>query len=339
MKYFAACIVLFAVFGSGCAIRKGPEPNAKLQDVVAQETRDKQDIKAINQRLLGAVTSTPSPKDYMLGEGDLLQVSVFEIQDLKTTVRVGARGFITLPLLGAVQVNGLTTRDAEEKIEKLYDAKYLKNCHVTVFVQEQVSGKVTLIGALKKTGSFPYLTKQNLLETLALAEGLADNAGTMVEVRRRDDSGRPSKFLVDLNKLGTKNEDDLNIEIKSGDVIYVPEAGTVYVDGAVRRPGNYPIKKKMTIPEAIGAAGGLATFADEKKIKLVRSKPEGKPEIVQLNLTDIEKEGPDSPENLAVKDKDIVFVETNKIEAMIYGIHINGLGGIVGASYEPPRSE
>lgn len=338
---FAVCIVFsMAVLISGCAVRKGPEPNARLEDFAARDSRDKMDIKEINERLFASIKGPPNPKDYVLGEGDLLQVAVFEVQDLKAEVRVGARGFITLPLLGAVDVKGLTAREAEEKIERLYNAKYVKNPHVTVFVKEQVSGKITLIGAVKRTGSFPYLTKQNLFETLALAEGLAENAGKMVQVRRMtNDSAKPYTYIVDLNQLVTTGGDEINIEIKSGDVIYVPEAGTVYVDGAVRKPGNYTIKKKMNITEAIVAAGGFAPFADESKIKLVRSKPEGKADIVQLSFKELEEQGSNSIQNIEVEDRDIIFVETSKIEAMIYGIRFSGLGGLYGVGYEPPHPQ
>ena len=72
------------------------------------------------------------------------------------------------------------------------------------------------------------------------------------------------------------------MEIKSGDVIYVPEAGTVYVDGAVKKPGSYPIKKQMSINEAIAAAGGLTMSANQDDVKLVRYMEGGRREVVQL---------------------------------------------------------
>jgi polysaccharide export outer membrane protein len=160
----------------------------------------------------------------------------------------------------------------------------------------------------------------------------------MVQVRRTGaDPDHPTTFLVDLDELvsgGSGN--DLNMEIKSGDVIYVPEAGMVYVDGAVRKPGNYPMKKKMSIPEAIVAAGGFAVYAAEDKIKLVRKNAAGKVDVVQLNFKDLQMQ----PEkNIDVKDRDIIFVETNKMEAFMYGLRVTGLGGIVGVGYEPPRPQ
>jgi len=339
-RHFYICwaILFLAGFTFGCGVRSGPEPNAKLEDVVARESGSRQEVRTINEKLFASVKSTPTLKDYVIGEGDLLQVSVFEAQDLKSEARVGARGFISLPLIGSVEVTNLTTREAEQKIEGLYRARYLHNPHVSIFVKEQISGKITLMGAFKKTGTFPYLARQNLFEAMALGEGLADTAGKMVQVRRGGrDPDRPGTYLIDLDELTKGGGEELNIEIKSGDVIYVPEAGMIYVDGAVRKPGNYPIKKKMNFPEAIVAAGGFAAYADESGIKLVRPKGEAKPDVVQLSFKDLQQQ--DSGHNVEVKDRDIIFVETNKAEAVIYGLNISGLGGLIGVGYKPPSAQ
>ena len=341
IRYLCVFLIICGISLSvlGCGIRKGPEPNASLEDVMAQDSETKQDVKAINDRLFASVKSAPNVKDYILAEGDLLQVSVFEAQELKTEIRVGARGFISLPLLGTVEVKGLTAYEAEQTIEELYrNKRFVKNPHVNIFVKEQVAGKITLLGALKKPGTFPYLTRQNLFESLALAEGLSDTAGKIVQVRRASmDSDRPYTFLIDLNDLANGSGEELNIEIKGGDVIYVPEAGMVYVDGAVRKPGTYPIKRKMNVVEAIVAAGGFAPYAESDSIKLVRSRGSKEPDIVQLSFKDLQRQ--DSSYSVQVKDRDIIFVETNRTEALIYGLQISGLGGIVGVGYRPPPAQ
>jgi len=331
--FLAICFSASSIFG--CGIRKGPEPNAKLEDLAPGGNGSSPEVRAINERLFASVKSAPTLKDYVIGEGDLLQVSVFEDQDLKCEARVGARGFISLPLVGAVEVKELTTREAEKKIEDAYRAKYLQNPHVSIFVKEQVSGKITLMGSFKKTGTFPYLARQNLFEAMALGEGLTDNAGKMAQVRRGSrESDRPETFLIDLDELAKGGGEELNIAIKGGDVIYVPEAGTVYVDGAVRKPGNYLIKKKMNVPEAIIAAGGFAPYAEENNIKLVRPRGNGnQPDIVRLSFKDIEQ---NSSHGVDVKDRDIIFVETNRIEALVYGLYLTGLGGVIGVGYRPP---
>lgn len=300
---------------------------------MAKEGTSNQEIKEINEQLFASVSSTPQLQDYVLGEGDLIQMSVFGVDELKTEARVAARGFVTLPLVGPVEVRGLTAREAEEKIEDLYRRKYLQDPHVSIFVKEQVSGRITLMGALQKPGKYPYLARQRLFDALAMAEGLSDKAGRLVQVRRvGTDPNRPTTLFVDLDELVKEGRTELNIEIEAGDVIYVPEAGTVYVDGAVRKPGTYPIKQSMTVQEVIAAAGGFSTIADEGDIKLVRSSEAGKREVVQLNIKDVTQ----GSRNVTVKDRDVIFVETNRMEALVYGLRLNFIGGLFGVGYQPP---
>ncbi|GLI36423.1 polysaccharide biosynthesis/export family protein [Desulforhabdus amnigena] len=333
---FLQCIWAgIALLIAGCASGgSGPKPTATLDEVIAKESGSQQEIREINTKLFASVSAAPQPKDYLLGEGDLIQIDVFEAQELKTETRVGARGFVTLPLIGPVELKGLTSREAEQKIEDLYRRKYLQNPHVSVFVKEQVSGKITLLGALNKPGTYSYLTRQHLLDVLAMGEGLSDKAGRTVQVRRTEEnSPQPITYMVDLDALIKNGQSEMNLEIKGGDVVYVPEAGMVYVDGAVRKPGNYPIKTAMSLPEAIAAAGGFSTTADEGNIKLVRSNENGNREVVQLSIKDLRQ---DTKENLEVKDRDVIFVETSKVDALLYGLRLNIGGGIFGVGYQPP---
>jgi polysaccharide export outer membrane protein len=244
---------------------------------------------------------------------------------------VGARGFITLPLVGPVEVNGLTPREAEQKIEDLYRQKRLiKDPHINIFVQEQQGAKITVMGAVKKPGTYDYPARRHLMDVLAVAEGLSDQAGKVVQIRRTDSaSGKPSTFVVDMDAMVKLGQSELNIEIQRGDVIYVPDAGMVLVDGAVRTPGNYPIKRNMIVSEAILAAGGFMTIADRGKVKLVRY-VDGKREIVDINET----ESSESGSHVQVQDRDIVFVETDALRATFFGLNLNLMG--YGMGYNPP---
>jgi polysaccharide biosynthesis/export protein len=317
------------------ACSSGPKATAKLEDVLSQTQESQKDLKEFNQKLLASVTSAPRPEDYLLSVGDLLEVSVFEAQELKREVRVGDQGSIILPLIGLITIKGLTTNDAARKIEASYRQKYLQDPHVDIFVKEYRGGKITLLGALKKPGTFDYFGKQRLVDVLAMGEGLSDKAGHMIQVRRAvKDPQHPETFLIDLDDVVKGGQTEQNIPIERGDVIFVPEGGTVYVDGAVRKPGNYTVRSGMTINEAIGDAGGFSTFADQGDIKLVRSVVEGKRDIIKVGIEDFRS---GSASALKVQDKDIVFVETNTAKALMYGLKLNFFGGIVGVGYEAPR--
>jgi len=337
-----AGIFLYAVVAGGltltpgCGMMKGgPKPTTTIQEVVSKQVVANEAIQKINERLFSELTPAAPVSDMILGEGDYIQVTVFEAPELWTEARVGARGFITLPLIGPVQVKGLTLRAAETRIEDLYRQKFLQNPHVGIFLREQVAGKIVVMGALKEPGTFPYLTRTRLFDALAMAKGLSEKAGRMVQIRRfAAEADQPNTFLIDLDDLTRRNALELNVEIRGGDVIYVPEAGNVYVDGAVRKPGSYPLTKSMTVPAALAAAGGLTIIASEGDIKLVRYSDEsGKREVVQLAMKDIEQGG--AAADIEVKDRDVLFVETSIAKSLVYGLRLNLAGGLFGVGYVP----
>jgi len=312
----------------------GSTTTTRLEDVLARENGTQKKVNELNDRLF-ASASTPSPvQDYIIGDGDLLDIKVFEAEELNTQARVDSSGGITLPLIGVVEVKGLSIRDAEKKIADTYSLRYLQDPHVNIFVSERQSGKITLLGALTTPGTYDYFSQQRVLDVLAMAGGLSEAAGHVVHVRRNSDKAdHPNTYIIDLNELITKGKDELNMEIQRGDVIFVPEAGTVYVDGAVRTPGTYPLRRTMTIQEAIVAAGGFASTADKSDIKLIRFTDEGAREIIQLGMQ--ETHGASS-NRLEVKDRDIVFVETNELQALLYGLRLSLGMGLVGIGYTPP---
>ena len=325
------CLVLVVQVLAGCTA-KGPQATARLQDVIATTggTPEQKEIRDMNEKLFASLSGASQPGDYVITSGDLLEVTVFEATELKREARVGARGAVTLSLLGPVQVMGLTTAEAEKRIEDLYRSKYLHDPHVSIYIKEQQGQKVTLVGSVKKPGTYDYPARRRLLDALALAEGFDDKAGKTVQVRRvTDDPNTPTTYLVDMDQLIQNGRTEMNMEIKSGDVIYVPEAGTVYVDGAVKKPGSYPIKKQMSINEAIAAAGGLTMSANQDDMKLVRYMEGGRREVVQLN-----KENAQSLP-ITVNDRDLIFVERSAMKSAFssFTLYFGPLGG---AGYTRP---
>jgi polysaccharide export outer membrane protein len=183
-----------------------------------------------------------NPADYLLGAGDLVTVTVFESAALNAEVRVSSRGFVSLPLLDNVEVAGLTAAEAEEKIERLYAARYLHDPHVTVYIKEHVSKQITLVGSLVKPGTYDYVSRRRLLDVIAIAQGLGAKAGSTAYVSRTDaKTNQPVSFMVDLDELIKRGNLAQNMIIEGGDVVFVPEAGQLFIDGAVRKPGTYPM--------------------------------------------------------------------------------------------------
>jgi len=124
-------------------------------------------------------------REYTIGPEDVLDINVFEAQEMNREVRVSASGEISLPLLGGVRAAGLTPRELETTLEELFHQKYMKDPHVGVFVREMQSHPVSVMGAVRKPGIFQIRGNKTLLEILSLAEGLADDAGEEVIILRR----------------------------------------------------------------------------------------------------------------------------------------------------------
>jgi polysaccharide export outer membrane protein len=320
---------------SACAGAKGPQTTTDLNQLTnATGSENALEVADLNKKLYASFTATPSYEDYVIGGGDLIQVTIFEAPDLNTETRVSARGGVTLPLLSTVQVAGQTIREAEQYIERLYREKYLQAPHVTIFVKEQFGSKVTLMGALKKPGTYDFYARMNLMDVLAMAEGLSDKAGRMVQIRRKAEVGEtPQALIIDIDQMVKQGQDELNVAIKGGDVVYVPEAGSVYVDGAVRKAGSYPIRQEMSVQEAIVSAGGLSSIANAKDVKIIRYLGNGRREVAKLSLDDT-REGDGA--RLKVQDRDVIFVESSATSAFFQGLRLTLGTGLVGLGYTPP---
>ncbi len=319
-------VVLFLMFLFACVKKKNMVEQYSTAPVKNKE------ISSLNEQLFAKAQMSTDPSDYLLGSGDLLQITVFEAENLNTKTRVSSRGYVTLPLLGQIQVKGHTAREAEIKIEALYREKYIKDPHVSVFVEEHVSQRVTLVGQFKKPGTYDYFSQQRLLDVLALAGGFSENAGNTIQIRRNNPTpGAPSVIVIDRDQLIKEGQAELNVEIMGGDTIFIPEAGQFFIDGAVRRPGNYPISEKMLIKEALMTAGGVKPYADEDALILIRNvEGEGR-KVFELQLRNPEHLG------MEVRDHDIIIVEASTWGKIVHGGRINiGIPGF-GVGYEDPE--
>jgi polysaccharide export outer membrane protein len=328
-------LLALIILCAGCGA-KGPKVTTDVDQLTnaKAEGDNALEVAELNKKLYASFTATPSYEDYVIGGGDLIQLSIFEAPDLNTETRVNARGGVTLPLLSTVQIAGLSIREAEQHVEQLYREKYLQDPHITIFVKEQYGSKVTLMGALKKPGTFDFYARMNLMDVLAMAEGLSNTAGRIVQIRRKGEADAPPQaLLIDLDQMVKEGQDELNVAIKGGDVIYVPEAGSVYVDGAVRKAGSYPIRQEMSVQEAVVAAGGLQSFANAKDIKLIRYVGKGRREVAKLSLDDLQR---GEAAELKVQDRDVIFVESNAASAFFQGLRLTLGTGLVGVGYQPP---
>ncbi len=327
------CALFPLLFYPGCVARSTSESLVQTYAAVSSTDSKADEIEKLNTQLFAAANLNVDPGDYLLGPGDLIEVRVLEAESLGCITRVSSRGYVSLPLLNEVRVMGLSTAEAEAHIETLFRKKYIKDPHVSVFVKEHFSQRITLVGEVKNPGTYDYMAKQRLLDVLALAGGLKETAGSLVQVRRSSaapDSRRV--YIVDLDRLIKEGAVELNIAINGGDVIFVPEAGMFFVDGAVRKPGSYPLKSKMNLQEAILAAGGFAPYAERNEVTIIRNRGKEGREIIRV---DLEKDP--TAHNIEVNDRDVIIAKDSAWGKMVHGAGINiGIPGFLGIGYHDP---
>jgi polysaccharide export outer membrane protein len=225
-------------------------------------------------------------------------------------VRVSEEGTITLPLLGQVIVGGRTREDVEREIARRLAEGYVKDPQVTVFVREFQSRKVTVSGAVNRPGSYAMLGPRTLLEMIAEAGGLTDEVGQELYVVRGETAdAERDRIPIDLESLLYQGDHSLNIDLRPGDIVYAPfeEMVDIYVNGAVRTPGAYEFKRseRVTVLQAVTRAGGVTERASEKKLHVIRKRPDGSKVILPVNLRKV-KQGKD--EDIELRKDDIVVV-------------------------------
>lgn len=162
--------------------------------------------------------------DYRIGGQDLLNVSVFGVEELSKDVRVNAKGQISLPLIGTVLAGGRTVQELEKDLAQKYSATYLQNPQVSVFVKEFSSQRITLEGAIEKPGIYPVTGKITLLQVIAMAGGvdekIADLGGIVV---MRQVNGKRMAAAFDLRQIrkGTL----VDPQLFGDDIVVVQESG------------------------------------------------------------------------------------------------------------------
>jgi len=248
-----------------------------------------------------------------LGAGDLIEVAVFGVPDLGTKARVSSSGEVYLPLIDYVHVGDLTTDEAQDLIQKrLEDGGFVRNPHVTIFVDESSSQAVTVVGEVARPGTYPAIGERRLFDLLSMAGGLTEKAGRNVIITHRGDSGQKVELQLPQNLAeDTQN----NIEVLPGDTIIVSRAGIVYVVGDVQHPSGFLIEdSSLTVLKALALAGGSTRTASLNGTKILRQTPSGVQEIPVPLKKVMHAKSPD----IALVKGDVLFVPGSSAKAAAY---------------------
>jgi polysaccharide export outer membrane protein len=241
----------------------------------------------------------PASAEYEVGPGDVLEVNVYGNDDLSRIVTVQTNGSISYPLLGEVQVAGLTVGEVRRKITNLLAKDYLVNPQVEVKVREYQSQFVSVVGEVNSPGRKPIRGRMRLIDALIDSGGFKPSASAEVLITRVDGTfdGDKRSMMVRISGAATA-QDAVNLELplRNGDIITALPKAFVTVDGEVNKPGRYAIEADLTVTGAVSLAGGLTRFGSND-VKVRRTDPQtGKVTILNVDLKDVRNgKKPDVP--------------------------------------------
>lgn len=248
-----------------------------------------------------------------LGPGDQLKVNVWGRPELSASHVLGPDGKISMPLAGSLRLGGLSRDEANAALARAL-AKFYVRPVIDVTVEQYVSNRVTVLGRVQNPGVIRFDGPPSLLEALARAGSLPviDKQATLT--RCAVFRGK-SVIWVDLKHLLARSDARYNIALRPNDLIYIPDSNdtSVYVLGAVARPGAYRLTPDMTVLDALAQAGGPNEDGAAQQMMLYRANRQA---ARPLRLSDLI--GPDGRANVAVEEGDTIFVPKSGLAEVGY---------------------
>jgi len=258
-----------------------------------------------------SATVRMTPHDYVIGNGDVLNVDVFDVKELSREVRVSQTGSIGIPLIPVrLHVAGLTEVQAEQKIAEVLEANGLvSHPEVSVSVKERKSKPITVVGAVGHAMVYQADRQVTLLEVLAEAGGVANDAGDTVIVTRpvqeqlEDPSEPPTIGLEDPSAANSSKESP-------------PPISTV-TSSSRSAPGS-----TSSAPKVVPSAAPLNASANTA----ATNEPPALANIITINLNELMESG-DAANNIILRAGDIVTVPHAGIVYVLGAV--NHAGGFV----------
>jgi polysaccharide export outer membrane protein len=252
-----------------------------------------------------------------IGAGDKLGITLVGDKELSGQYTVDDTGYIKMPLLGSIRVVGETEEGLAKRLTEMLK-KYYVDPVVTVVILERFPRYVTVTGAVRKGGKVPLRENMptRLIEVIQAAEPEQNADLARIKLTRKQPS--PTEMTLDLDRFIKFGDPAANVEIMPDDVILVPakQMMTVFVTGAVARPGALTLQEGSTFREAILQSGGLQPNADSLRITI---RHEGQTEEIPVNYNDAMSQDPAKQVVLRNGDRILVPTVQEAVTVAVYG--------------------
>ncbi|MDQ6626252.1 MAG: polysaccharide biosynthesis/export family protein [Verrucomicrobiota bacterium] len=219
-----AAFVSAVIFTGASAIAQSPAPPAATPELaraaISVPTAPPQGGAVANSNVVSA------PSGYTLSANDQVAIEVYGEDDLRTNARLSADGSISLPLLGAVKLGGLTLPQASSRLTELYGRDYLVNPKVNVSLASYAKRRFTMLGQVNRPGSFEMpegsASGIDLLEAVAMAGGYTRIAAPeRISVRRKGANGDE---VLRVNGKQLAKSSGGGFRVQPGDTVTVGES-------------------------------------------------------------------------------------------------------------------
>jgi len=251
-----------------------------------------------------------------IGPNDLVAVAVYDGPEFTRTIRVGADGYVRLPMLKQrILAAGLMPAELEVAIAvALRDEGLIVDPFVTVTVAEYTSHPIAVMGAVRRPLTFQAVGQVTLLDALARAEGLSPEAGAEILVTRHElNVGGTDTSLtrrIPVKSLIDGADARMNLRLTGGEEIRVPEVGKIYVLGNVKKPGAYIASgnPETSVLKALALAEGLLQYSS-KKAFIYRREASGVRSDIPIDLGKLmDRKAPD----VRLEANDILYIPEAK---------------------------
>jgi polysaccharide biosynthesis/export protein len=264
----------------------------------------------------------PASREIELGAGDLVAVHLYGLPDYAPIERVALDGTLQLPLMGTVQVSGLTIHQTEDLIAKrLIEAGMYQNPQVTLQLMESPNEAVTVSGEMH--GVIPVAGGKRLFDVLAAAGGLPPTASHVIVINR---PGVTDPIVVDMGSdPGTSNY--ANVPVFPRDTVVVSRVGVVYVLGAFKTQGPIILQQNapLTLMQAASQAGGPGFEGKYNDLRLIRTNGPTRT-VVEVDLKKVINGKEPDP---VLEANDVIYLPTNNTKSALKNGGVGTLLGIV----------